>query len=67
MPGRTYRTSAGHSILVGGLARVDVLDHAGATLYLTVFTSATINLHLGESCVTVLAPALEGDTLAGPR
>eukprot|EP00199_Chlamydomonas_sp_CCMP681_P000330 CAMPEP_0119116928 /NCGR_PEP_ID=MMETSP1180-20130426/52557_1 /TAXON_ID=3052 ORGANISM="Chlamydomonas cf sp, Strain CCMP681" /NCGR_SAMPLE_ID=MMETSP1180 /ASSEMBLY_ACC=CAM_ASM_000741 /LENGTH=544 /DNA_ID=CAMNT_0007106131 /DNA_START=76 /DNA_END=1710 /DNA_ORIENTATION=+ len=49
MQGRTYRTSAGNSVMLGGLARIDVLDHPGATLYLTVWVSPYVNLHLGKT------------------
>lgn len=47
MAGRTCRVPAGTTLLIGGLARLDVLDHPGGTLYLTVFASAFVNLHIG--------------------
>ncbi|KAJ9515420.1 hypothetical protein QJQ45_016414 [Haematococcus lacustris] len=46
---RTFRLGHGSSLLLGGLARVDVVEHPGATLYLTVWASAHINLHLGKT------------------
>lgn len=48
MQGRTYRTSMGATLLLGGLARIDIVDHPGATLYLTVWVSPFVNLHLGD-------------------
>ncbi|EFJ44727.1 hypothetical protein VOLCADRAFT_118673 [Volvox carteri f. nagariensis] len=40
----------GHSVLLGaGLARVDVVSAPGQTLYLTVFVSAHVNLHMGKT------------------
>ncbi|KAG2482323.1 hypothetical protein HYH03_018745 [Edaphochlamys debaryana] len=48
--GRTYRLAAGNTLLLGGgLARLDVLEAPGATLYLTVFVSHHVNLHLGKT------------------
>lgn len=35
--------------MVGGLARVDVLESPGATLYLTVFASDEIGCHMGKT------------------
>ena len=37
--GRTFRIPPGSCVLIGGLARLDVLDSPGATLYLTFFVS----------------------------
>jgi hypothetical protein len=34
---------------MGGLARIDVIDHPGGTIYLTVWASTYINLHMGGS------------------
>ncbi|KXZ56942.1 hypothetical protein GPECTOR_1g85 [Gonium pectorale] len=48
--GRTYRVAAGSTLLLGaGLARLDVLASPGATLYLTVFVSHHVNLHMGKT------------------
>jgi len=44
---RTYRVPAGSTLLIGGLARLDVLEHPGATLYLTAWMSSHITLHMG--------------------
>jgi hypothetical protein len=46
---RTFRLPAGNTILMGGLARIDVIDHPGGTIYLTVWASTYINLHMGGS------------------
>ncbi|GIL44395.1 hypothetical protein Vafri_1873 [Volvox africanus] len=48
--GRTYRIEPGHTVLLGaGLARLDVVSAPGPTLYLTVFVSAHVNLHMGKT------------------
>ncbi|GLI65589.1 hypothetical protein VaNZ11_009163 [Volvox africanus] len=48
--GRTYRIQPGHTVLLGaGLARLDVVSAPGPTLYLTVFVSAHVNLHMGKT------------------
>ena len=39
---------AGNTLLMGGLARLDILESPGATLYLTVWMSSHITLHMGE-------------------
>ena len=36
---RTYRVPPGSTLLIGGLARLDILTAPGATIYLTVFVS----------------------------
>lgn len=46
---RTFRAAAGQTVLIGGLARVDVVDAPGATLYLTVWASSDIICHFGKS------------------
>ncbi|KAF5839740.1 hypothetical protein DUNSADRAFT_18742 [Dunaliella salina] len=46
---RTYRVPAGSTLLMGGLARLDVLEHPGATLYLTAWMSSHITLHMGKT------------------
>ncbi|GFR47130.1 hypothetical protein Agub_g8817, partial [Astrephomene gubernaculifera] len=48
--GRTYRVGAGHTLLLGGgLARLDVVEAPGATLYLTAFVSQLVHLHMGKT------------------
>ncbi len=46
---RTFRLGEGQSILLGGLARIDVLSCPGATLYLTAWLSDQIPCHLGKT------------------
>eukprot|EP00775_Hariotina_reticulata_P012284 gene12284-12420_t len=46
---RTYRIPAGSSILIGGLARLDVVSAPSATLYVTLFVSDEIITHLGKT------------------
>eukprot|EP00878_Enallax_costatus_P040541 GHUV01046847.1.p1 GENE.GHUV01046847.1~~GHUV01046847.1.p1 ORF type:complete len:471 (+),score=122.78 GHUV01046847.1:943-2355(+) len=46
---RTYRIPAGSSILIGGLARVDVVSTPSATVYVTLFVSDEIVTHLGKT------------------
>ncbi|KAK3233815.1 hypothetical protein CYMTET_55909, partial [Cymbomonas tetramitiformis] len=45
---RTYRLSKGAAIHIGGLARVDVEDCPGSTMYLTVWASSDIVCHFGK-------------------
>lgn len=45
---RTYRLPAGATIHLGALARVDVVDCPGATMYLTVWASADVVCHFGK-------------------
>lgn len=37
--GRTYRIGAGNTLLIAGLARLDIVSTPAATIYLTVFVS----------------------------
>ncbi|KAL4422880.1 hypothetical protein ABPG75_009077 [Micractinium tetrahymenae] len=46
---RTFRIGAGQTVMIGGLARVDVVGCPGATLYLSVFVSDEIGCHLGKT------------------
>ena len=46
---RTYRAPVGHTLLIGGVARIDVLQCPGATLYLTAFASSAVACHLSKS------------------
>ncbi|CAG9467096.1 unnamed protein product [Pedinophyceae sp. YPF-701] len=65
---RTYRLGEGRSVTIAGLARVDVIESPHATLYLTVWASQNLVLHMGK---TERAPALlrdhVGDLLSPPR
>jgi hypothetical protein len=71
---RTWRVGAGSTLLIGGLARVDVLEAPGPTLYLTAFVSDDITCHMGRSegaaerrekhAGGLLAPPLDGGRLA---
>lgn len=47
--GMPYIMQAGQSVLVGGLARVDILSTPSQTLYLTVWASAYLTCHLGKT------------------
>ncbi|KAG2441115.1 hypothetical protein HXX76_003967 [Chlamydomonas incerta] len=69
LKGRTYRVAPGNTLLIGGgLARLDVVSSPGATLYLTVFVSAHVNLHLGktEGAEERLPRLVEGGLLTPP-
>lgn len=46
---RTYRIPEGHTLLVGGVARLDILQLPGATFYLTVFASSAVACHLSKT------------------
>jgi hypothetical protein len=46
---RTFRAAAGQTVLVGGVARIDVLRSPGATLYLTVWASDELACHFGKT------------------
>ncbi|GAB4820166.1 hypothetical protein N2152v2_007212 [Parachlorella kessleri] len=46
---RTYRIAAGQTVMVGALARVDVLSCPGATLYLTLWASDEVGCHFGKT------------------
>ncbi|KAL0917863.1 hypothetical protein M5K25_012964 [Dendrobium thyrsiflorum] len=45
---RTYRIKAGHSIHIGGLMRVDVEESSADSIYLTVWASPLLPLHMGK-------------------
>ena len=49
LKGRTYRVGAGNTLLIGGLARMDIVSCPGATLYLTVYVSHYVELHMGKT------------------
>lgn len=46
---RTYRIAPGQTVMVGGLARLDVLSCPGATMYLTVWASDEVPCHFGKT------------------
>ncbi|KAK9844801.1 hypothetical protein WJX74_007024 [Apatococcus lobatus] len=46
---RTFRLGEGQSIMLGALARIDVLRCPGATIYLTAWMSDQIPCHLGKT------------------
>ena len=46
---RTFRASVGQTILVGGLARIDLLHLPAQTIYLTVWASDEVSCHYGRT------------------
>ncbi|XP_039122978.1 GTP-binding protein BRASSINAZOLE INSENSITIVE PALE GREEN 2, chloroplastic [Dioscorea cayenensis subsp. rotundata] len=46
---RTYRIKAGHSVHIGGLMKLDVEELSVETLYLTVWASPLVPLHMGKT------------------
>ena len=46
---RTFRASVGQTILIGGLARIDVTQLTKATMYLTVWASSDLKCHYGKT------------------
>jgi len=46
---RTYRLKAGQSIHMGGLARLDVEDLTVGSIYVTVWASPLLPLHMGKT------------------
>lgn len=46
---RTFRTASGYSILVAGLARLDILSCPTASIYLTFWAADQIQCHLGRT------------------
>ena len=64
---RTFRAAPGQTILIGGVARVDVVEAPGATLYLTLWASPAVGAHF---CKTERADAVAdkgvGRTLTPP-
>ncbi|PKA57269.1 Putative nitric oxide synthase [Apostasia shenzhenica] len=45
---RTYRIKAGHSVHIGGLVRIDVEQASVVSIYLTVWASPLLPLHMGK-------------------
>ncbi|CAI9768660.1 unnamed protein product [Fraxinus pennsylvanica] len=46
---RTYRIKAGHSVHIGGLMRLDIEESSVDSIYVTVWASALLPLHMGKS------------------
>lgn len=46
---RTFRTATGSSILVAGLARLDILYCPSSSLYLTFWGAEQVQCHLGKT------------------
>lgn len=46
---RTFRAAEGQTVLIGGVARIDVVRSPGATLYLTVWASSDLTCHFGKT------------------
>ncbi len=45
---RTYRVPVGSCILIGGVARVDLVEAPGSSVYLTVYVADEIATHMGK-------------------
>ncbi|XP_050227436.1 GTP-binding protein BRASSINAZOLE INSENSITIVE PALE GREEN 2, chloroplastic [Mercurialis annua] len=45
---RTYRATVGQAVHIGGLVRLDLNQASVKTIYITVWTSPNISLHLGK-------------------
>ncbi|XP_010525502.1 PREDICTED: GTP-binding protein BRASSINAZOLE INSENSITIVE PALE GREEN 2, chloroplastic [Tarenaya hassleriana] len=46
---RTYRVKAGQSVHIGGLVRLDLVQASVQTIYITVWASHSVSLHLGKT------------------
>uniref|UniRef100_A0A0E0HRC6 Uncharacterized protein n=1 Tax=Oryza nivara TaxID=4536 RepID=A0A0E0HRC6_ORYNI len=46
---RCFRVKAGQSVHIGGLTRLDVLKASVQTIYITVWASPSVSLHLGKT------------------
>ncbi|CAM8933136.1 unnamed protein product [Rhodiola kirilowii] len=46
---RTYRMKAGQTVFVGGLMRLDLNQASVQTIYITVWASPNISLHMGKT------------------
>ncbi|XP_072994184.1 GTP-binding protein BRASSINAZOLE INSENSITIVE PALE GREEN 2, chloroplastic isoform X1 [Typha latifolia] len=46
---RTYRIKVGHSVHIGGLMRLDVEESSADTIYVTVWASPLLPLHMGKA------------------
>jgi hypothetical protein len=49
MTPRTYRIGAGYTLFLGGLTRIDIVTLPSATIYLTVWASDLLPLHMGKT------------------
>ncbi|XP_061362983.1 GTP-binding protein BRASSINAZOLE INSENSITIVE PALE GREEN 2, chloroplastic isoform X1 [Gastrolobium bilobum] len=45
---RTYRIKVGQAIHIGGLTRLDLIEASVETIYVTVWASPNVSLHLGK-------------------
>lgn len=68
---RSFRASVGQSLLLGGLARVDVVEPpsgGGPTLYLTVWAAGPVGVHYGstEAAARARASLVARGTLVPP-
>ncbi|KAL0436147.1 UNVERIFIED_CONTAM: GTP-binding protein BRASSINAZOLE INSENSITIVE PALE GREEN 2, chloroplastic [Sesamum radiatum] len=46
---RTYRIKAGHSVHIGGLLRLDIEESSVQSIYVTVWASPLLPLHMGKT------------------
>ncbi|CAO2188347.1 unnamed protein product [Urochloa humidicola] len=46
---RSFRVKVGQSVHIGGLTRLDVLKSSAQTIYVTVWASSSVPLHLGKT------------------
>ncbi|KFK34954.1 hypothetical protein AALP_AA5G215600 [Arabis alpina] len=46
---RTYRVKAGQSVHIGGLVRLDLIRASVETIYITIWASHSVSLHLGKT------------------
>ncbi|ESQ44353.1 hypothetical protein EUTSA_v10005825mg [Eutrema salsugineum] len=46
---RSYRVKAGQSVHIGGLVRLDLVRASVETIYITVWASHSVSLHLGKT------------------
>ncbi|CAF2125128.1 hypothetical protein YC2023_029187 [Brassica napus] len=45
---RTYKTKKGYSVHIGGLMRVDIDEESVDSVYVTVWASSSVPLHVGK-------------------
>ncbi|TKY62664.1 YqeH protein [Spatholobus suberectus] len=45
---RTYRIKVGQAVHIGGLTRLDLVDASVETIYVTVWASPNVSLHMGK-------------------
>lgn len=63
---RSYRIAADQTLLIGAVARIDVIKVPQTTVYMTVFVSNEINLHLGKTETAQERWQKHGGTLLQP-